>query len=170
MRNVFVYALSLVGIAASSLSVSAQTVASDRPWESFTGWKIYVSTEYQGCVAIVSYQDGTTVRLGYDGIARDYFFNISNMKWRSYPLRKDYELRFELGRGRLLSGFFHTVMRDELPTFEIGNVKAGFLDDIAAASGIRIFEEDIQLASLSLVGSRRALNSMVECQQSVLNN
>ncbi len=162
--------LGLIGMTAASLSASAQTVMADRSWENLPGWRVIASTEYQGCVAIASYQDGSTVRLGYDGIAKDYFFSISNMKWRSYPLQKDYELRFDLGRGRTLSGFFHTVTRDALPTFEIGNVKGSFLDDIAAASGIRIFEEDIQMASLSLSGSRRALNSMIECQQSILGD
>ena len=148
--------------------VFAQSIDQDRKWDNFSGWTVFASVEYQGCVALASYQDGTTVRLGYDGIVQDYFFNISNNKWRTYALRKDFELRFELGRGRLLSGFFHTELRDNLPTFEIGNVKGSFLDEIAAASGIRIFEEDRQLASLSLIGSRRALNSMVECQQSIV--
>lgn len=166
-RSVHSLFLTVVTIIFNS-SVSAQIITSDRSWENFTGWSVFASSEYQGCVALASYQDGTTVRLGYDGISKDYFFNLSNNKWRSYPLKKDFELRFELGRGRVLSGFFHTVVRDNLATFEIGNVKGSFLDEIAAASGFRIFEEDNQLASLSLIGSRRALNSMIECQQSAM--
>lgn len=158
-----------LGLLTNVSNASAQNISSDRTWENFSGWKVFVSVEYQGCLASASYQDGTTVRLGYDGIVRDYFFNISNNKWRSYPLRKDFELNFELSRGRVVSGFFHTVLRDNLVTFEIGNVKESFLEEIAAASGIKIFEEDNQLASLSLIGSRRALNSMVECQQAVMS-
>jgi len=170
MRKFLCCIFSLIALSASNLQSSAQTVMADRLWENLPGWRVFASAEYQGCVAIASYQDGTTVRLGYDGIVKDYFFNLSNLRWRSYPLMKDFELRFDLGRGRTLSGFFHMVTRDATPTFEIGNVKSSFLDDIAAALGIRVFDEDTQLASLSLGGSRRALNSMVECQQSILGD
>jgi hypothetical protein len=170
MSKVRWFILGLFGVMAFNSGLSAQNIDADRPWENFTGWNITVSKEYQGCVAIASYQDGTTVRLGYDGLAKDYFFNFSNIKWRAYPLRTDYEVRFEIGRGRNLSGFFHTVIRENLPTFEIGNVKGSFLDDIANGSGFRIFQENDQLASLSLIGSRRALNSMVECEQSLMHD
>jgi hypothetical protein len=144
----------------------AQDVPFNRPWENFPGWSIFVSTVYQGCVAVAAYQDGTTVRFGFDGMVHDYFVNFSNAKWRSYPLGRDYELRFDLGRSNGFNGFFHTIERDGLMSFESGNIKTSFIDTLAAASGIRIFDNEQLIASLSLTGSRRAINSMVECQQS----
>jgi hypothetical protein len=52
-----------------------------------------------------------------------------------------------------------------MATFETGEIKIAFLDGLAAANSFRIREGRTQLAALSLSGSRRALNSMMECER-----
>ena len=78
---------------------------------------------------------------------------------------KVFELEFSLDGSRNFKGFFHVIQRDGMPTFETGEIKIAFLDALAAASSFRIREDGTQLVALSLSGSRRALNSMVECER-----
>jgi len=157
--------LSTMTAFALTMQVSAQTIDQDIPWQNFQDWTVFQSRVYKGCVATASYQNGTTVRLGYDGIIKSYFVNFSNRRWSNYPLMKVFELEFSLDGSRNFKGFFHVIERDGMPTFETGEIKIAFLDALAAANGFRIREDGTQLVALSLSGSRRALNSMVECER-----
>ena len=72
--------LSTIAVA-FSLQASAQMIDQDIPWQEFQDWTVFQSRVYKGCVAKASYQNGTTVRLGYDGIIKSYFVNFSNARW-----------------------------------------------------------------------------------------
>lgn len=148
-----------------TLASHAQSLDQDVVWQKFQDWTVVQSKIYKGCVASASYQNGTTVRLGFDGIIKGYFVNFSNPKWSNYQLNKVFELEFSLIGSRNFKGFFHTIERERLPTFETGEIKVSFLDALAEARSFRISEEGNQLVTLSLAGSRRALMSMVECQR-----
>ena len=137
---------------ASLVPVQAQVLEQDVPWQNMQDWNIYQSRVYKGCVAVARYQDGTTVRLGYDGITRGYFVNFSNPRWTGYEMLKNNELQFVLDGSRSFKGYFHMIERDRLPTFETGGVNVSFLEAIAAANGFRIREGNVQLAALSLSG------------------
>jgi hypothetical protein len=154
-----------VFVFAFSAAAQAQTIERDIPWQSFQDWNVFQSSVYKGCVATASYQNGTTVRLGFDGIIKGYFVNFSNHKWSDYEMMKNIELEFVLDGSRSFRGYFHTIQRDRMATFETGGIKMAFLDGLAAANSFRIREGRTQLAALSLSGSRRALNSMMECER-----
>ena len=143
----------------------AQAVDQDVPWQIIQDWSIYQSRVYKGCIATARYQDGTQLRLGYDGIVRGYFVNLSNPRWTGYENLKNYELFFVMDGSRSFRGYFHMIERDRFPTFETGGVNLGFLEGIAAANGVIVRLNDFQIASMSLSGSRRALSSMVDCER-----
>jgi hypothetical protein len=78
---------------------------------------------------------------------------------------KIFELEFALDGSRNFKGYFHVIEREGMPTFETGEIKVAFLEALAAASSFRIREDGAQLVALSLSGSRRALNSMIDCER-----
>jgi hypothetical protein len=157
--------LSCLAAAACTVTASAQTIEQDIPWQTFQDWTVFQSRVYKGCVATASYQNGTTVRLGFDGIIKSYFVNFSNQRWSNYQVMKIFELEFVLDGSRNFKGFFHVIERGGMPTFETGEIKIAFLDALAAAHSFRIREDGTQLVALSLSGSRRALNSMIDCER-----
>lgn len=157
--------LHAVSVLFFTLNVRAQSIDQDIVWQKFQDWTVFQSHVYKGCVASASYQNGTTVRLGFDGIIKGYFVNFSNPKWSNYQLNKVFELEFSLNGSRNFKGFFHTIERDSSLTFETGEIKISFLGALAEARSFNISEEGNKLAALSLIGSRRALTSMVECQR-----
>ena len=157
--------LSVIAALACASQASAQEIEKDIPWQKFQDWTVIQSRVYKGCVATASYQNGTTVRLGYDGIIKSYFVNFSNRRWSNYQLMKIFELEFALDGSRNFKGYFHVIEREGMPTFETGEIKVAFLEALAAASSFRIREDGAQLVALSLSGSRRALNSMIDCER-----
>ena len=92
-----------------TVTASAQTIEQDLPWQNFQDWNVFQSRVYKGCVATASYQNGTTVRLGFDGIIKSYFVNFSNRRWSNYQMMKVVELEFSLDGSRNFKGFFHVI-------------------------------------------------------------
>ena len=156
---------------AATLSVDlchAQSIERDASWLSLAqGWEIVQSATYKGCVAIAKYKDGTTFRFGFDGIVKDYFVNFSNFKWDGYKDNETFDLQFLLGRGGRFHGSFRTTTREGMPTFESGNIKIAFIEALANASAFRIVQDRRILTGLTLGGSRRAFESMTECQKAL---
>jgi hypothetical protein len=138
--------------------------AADTFWKEVRGWRIAHSDEYVGCVASAKYRDGTLVRIGFDGIIRKPFLNFSNSKWSSYPTGRTYEITFDTGRSGRFAGFFHTLLREGVLTFENGGLNDKFLDAVAGAASLNVRSENTLLTGLVLDGSRAALNETQVCQ------
>lgn len=127
------------------------------------GWQIIVSDEYKGCISAARYRDGTVVRFGFDGLSGAQFLNLSNQAWSAYPTKQYFELKFDFDRAGTFSGFFHTVLRGGLVTFENGELTRAFLDAFAASARVRVSIEGRALTSLELSGTRSALSKLNDC-------
>lgn len=154
-----------IGAASLCLSLLASGAVADSFWAEVRGWRVVVSDEYAGCVASANYRGGTLIRIGFDGMIREPFINFSNRDWSAYPIGGAHEISFDAGRSGRFSGYFHMILRDGLPTFENGGVNGKFLDAFAAASAIKIRQDDRLLTGLVLDGSRAALDAVLACQR-----
>ena len=149
-----------LGLAAS------QQVKADQYFGERGAWTIRFSDEFKGCVATASYKNGTSFTFGIDGITKNQFMNFSNADWDNFPLNQNYEVRFILGRYNSFNGYFHTVKRNGLPTFENGELSDKFVDAIAGASDMNMQVEGRKLAGFSLQGTRAAFEQVFACQRS----
>jgi hypothetical protein len=154
-----------IGAAMLGLYLSFSNAAADSFWKEVRGWRVVFSNEYVGCIATADYRDGTRIRIGFDGVIREPFINFSNRAWSSYATGVTHEITFEAGRGGRFSGYFHTLLRDGVLTFENGGVNGRFLDAFASASAMKIRHEDRLLTGLVLDGSRAALDTVLACQR-----
>lgn len=133
------------------------------------GWKIIYSDEYRGCIARGSYQDGTVVIFGYDGISNSQFVSFGNQNWSRFPINQNFKINFDVIGHSIFSGYFHSVFRRGVMTFENGSVTDVFIEALAAASTMKMYVEADYISTLSLRGTRAAFQAAIECQSSRMN-
>lgn len=133
-----------------------------------SGWSIGVSRAVNGCLAAATYQDGTTVWLGFDGDRNEAFLAFTNAKWKSIETERIYQLVMLTGRGRWkgrFSGIEHGTDRGLVAS----GLKKGFVLDMARAGGIQIVFEGRSIAQLSLTGSSDAIGAAIDCQKGAVD-
>ena len=158
--------MSLFFVLAMTLALDPPPAFADRIVGNDGGWDILVSDEYQGCVARAGYRDGTVVTFGVDGVSRERFINFSNRSW-NYPTNQNYEVDFDMaGMGRF-SGYFHTVLRNNMTTFENGELNDKFISTFQAAAGMSMLVEGKRLTNFSLLGTSAAFNAVFQCENAL---
>jgi S1-C subfamily serine protease len=132
-----------------------------------SGWSIGVSRSMGGCLAAATYQDETTVWMGFDGDKDEAFLAFTNPKWRSIEPERTYQLAMLTGRGRWKGQFSGLAHGDHKGLIASG-LKKGFVLDIARAGGIEVVFERKSIAQLSLSGSSDAIGAMIDCQKAIV--
>lgn len=156
--------LALTGFACSPAAAQIP-LAIDAGATEAEGWAVGYNNALQGCLAKATYQDDTTVWIGYSGKLQ-FYVAFTNPAWRSIEAGKSYAMRIE-ARGLAnwkgtFAGFDHNGERGVINS----NLKREFLLDIAATSGIALKLGDKLITRVSMAGSRAALNEMLSCQRS----
>lgn len=132
------------------------------------GWTIGLSTGMGGCMATATYEDRTTVWMGFGGGSNKAFFALSNPKWRSLAAGNRYELQLlARGEGRW-RGRFTGVELDKEMGLLAQDLVTGFVIDIARAGALDVVYDRKIIAQLSLSGSMAAIDALVDCQKSVI--
>lgn len=158
LNSLAIYALLLAGVLYSGTTKADEILGDVR------GWKIIYSDEYKGCIARGSYQDGTIVIFGYDGISNSQFVSFGNPNWSRFPVNQNYKINFDVIGRSIFSGYFHSVYRRGITTFENGSVTDYFVEALAAASTMKVYIEADYITTLSLRGTRAAFQAAIECQ------
>ena len=151
---------------ALSLSVVHAELSIDKSFGQVSGWNIGFSEDIGGCVAAAKYKDETTIWLGFGDKSYAYIA-FTNPKWESINRNGEYQLRLITGRRVWVGTFAGFERTGEKGIFSSG-LKAEFLDDFAAAGGVRVFLNQKPVSALSLTGSRDALNQVISCQKTYL--
>ncbi|WP_336489981.1 S1C family serine protease [Methylobacterium nigriterrae] len=146
---------------------AAPVLSIDRSLGKVSGWSLGMSKSLNGCVAAATYQDETTVWMGFEGDKDEAFLAFTNPRWRSIEINRAYQLVMLTGRGRWKGQFFGVERTAEKGLFASG-LKKSFVLDLARAGGLNILFERKSIARLSLSGSSDALSAMVDCQKSVV--
>ncbi|MGU3496996.1 S1C family serine protease [Xanthobacteraceae bacterium A53D] len=129
------------------------------------GWDIGVSYAMRGCMASATYEDQTTVYMGFGGSREKAFFVLSNPKWRSLESGTKYEIRMVArGQGRWRGTFTGINVQDNRGLMA-QNLKDGFVIDIAKAGGLDVVYDKKVIAQLSLAGSMAAIDAVLDCQK-----
>lgn len=138
----------------------------DRELGTVRGWSIGINSDSKACIAQATYQDQTTVWFGFEP-GHEGFFALSNPKWKAIEAGKGYTLQlYPHGKGRWTGSFVGGVFSGDKSLLS-RELKADFMIDIARATGIDVRLDGKSITRLSLSGSMAALDSLLECHDSI---
>jgi hypothetical protein len=146
---------------------SAQQTAA---WGTVAGWEIRVDRSIgDGCYAYQPYEDGTTVRMGFDNEKKTIYLVLGNAAWKSLEIGKAYRLQFLFDETSKYSGDFKGIrMGDGKVVFLDGdNLSYDFTVDFMQRNHVRLYYEGSQIAHLSLANTFAAIGEVVKCQESM---
>ncbi|SFK85803.1 S1C family serine protease [Methylorubrum salsuginis] len=164
MRSAIAAAL---GLLVAGAAQAGPVLSVDKSIEKVAGWSIGVSKALNGCLAAATYQDETTVWMGFDGDKDEAFLAFTNPRWKSIEPDRVYHLAMMTGRGRWKGRFTGVERTNERGLYASG-LKKGFVLDIARAGGVDVIFEQKSIARLSLSGSSDAISAMIDCQKAVV--
>ena len=149
-----------------ALAQSVPNLSIDKVFARPSGWLVGES-DAGGCLAAVSYKDGTTVWIGFDRTG-ETVLAFTNESWSAITPGQSYQLQMRTrGQGNW-RGQFTGFQRRSAKGFVARGLKAQFLSDFAAAGGVWVSIGTVEMARLSLSGSKAALGSTIECQKQLI--
>jgi serine protease Do len=157
--------VTLSGAAHANHEESAAALSIDRSIDVVKGWTMGASGNFGGCWIKATYNDQTTVWMGYSGGDRDSYIAFTNPKWRSIEPGKSYSLTVGARGGGKWTASFMGVEADGVKGVFGGPLKDDFVNDMARASGISVFLGQQPVAQLTLTGSAAALTAALECHK-----
>jgi len=139
----------------------------DKSFGDVSGWTIGFSESVGGCLAAATYRDETTIWLGFTGRKNSAYIAFTNPKWRSIEVDGGYELQLVMRRNIWNGKFVGFERKGEKGVFSSG-LKSEFVGDVARSAGVRVLLNRKEVSSLSLGGSSRALETVIECQKTYI--
>ncbi|MFG1396955.1 S1C family serine protease [Roseixanthobacter pseudopolyaromaticivorans] len=137
----------------------------DKIVDTVGSWTIGTSDRLGGCVATGTFEDRTTLWMGFSRPEGKAFFAVSSPRWRSLAVGKTYEVFLTSGVGKIWRGDFTAVqLKGEKGLFEDGLV-TDFLVDLTRAGLLAVVFEDKVHAKLTVPGAAAALSAVVACQK-----
>ena len=127
------------------------------------GWTVGKNESAGGCLAAATYQDGTTIWVGFDEQGAGVI-GFTNPKWRSIEAGQRYAIQMKARGGRNWRGTFVGTERKDEKGIVADDAKIDFLADFARAGGMGVFIDGKTVAKLSLSGSRAALDAVAACR------
>ncbi|GJD78405.1 S1 family peptidase [Methylobacterium gregans] len=167
MRARLAATLALLAGLLGATPAAAIVLGVDKTIDKVSGWSIGVSKALGGCVAAASYQDGTTVWIGFDGGKDEAFLAFTNARWRSIEGGRPYQINILTGRGRWKGRFSGVERETERGLYQSG-LRKTFVVDLARAGGLDVIFEGRSIARLSMSGSSDAIGAMIDCQKAVV--
>lgn len=139
----------------------------DKGFGDVAGWTVGFSESVGGCLASATYNDETTVWLGFSGKSNNAYIAFTNPKWQSIEIDGEYGLQLVMRRTIWNGKFRGFERKSEKGVFSAG-LKSEFVIDVARSAGVRVLLNRKQVSSLSLHGSSKALEAVIDCQKSYI--
>lgn len=149
---------------APTLSKAEVRLNIDKSFGEVSGWTIGFSESIGGCLAAAKYKDETTVWLGFSGEKNRAYIAFTSPKWQSIEVDGGYDLQLVMGRHSWNGKFFGFERKDEKGVYS-SNLKSEFIAELSNSGGVRVFLNRRPISSLSLSGSRQALEAIISCQK-----
>ena len=128
------------------------------------GWTVGISNSLAGCLAVATYRDQTTV---WFGIGKDLgpYIAFTNPRWDRINPGEKYSLRLQMGRQGTWNGQFTGIDHGSGKGLITTQVNPKFFGDFARAGGITVIYQGNSLAKFELLGSRAALEDIINCER-----
>jgi hypothetical protein len=135
------------------------------PYSTAGGWDVMVDTTLgNGCFLTSEYEDGSTVRIGFDRTAGNGYVAAYNQGWGEIEDDKAYPITFMLDDQKY-DGEAHGMHLDEVPGVWITFDSIDFLADLAARTTMTLQHDGTDVMSIDLSGSDQAITETIACQE-----
>lgn len=138
----------------------------DKSFGKTAGWSVGYSENLNGCLAAATYNDETTVWLGYNGQRDVAYVGFTNPKWRALEVGGQYPVRLVTNSGGRWGDVYTGFSYGDAPGVFQSGLNSRFLSDLSNAGLISVEIKGRRVAMLSLVGSTEALEAVRNCQKS----
>ncbi len=149
------------GFALLTTTATAQDLV---PYSEAGGWTIAVDpTVGNGCLLSSTFEDGSSVRIGFDRNAGNGYVAASNAAWGDITDGSDYPISFLLDEEKY-DGNAKGIHLDDLPGVVVTFDSLDFLTDLAARDVMVLQSEGTDVMSIDLSGSDEAIAETIACQ------
>ena len=157
--------LTKFALAAGFAVLSTTAIAQDLvPYSEAGGWAVAVDpTLGNGCLLSSEFDDGSSVRIGFDRTAGNGYVAASNAAWGDITDGADYPISFFLDEEKY-DGNGKGIHLDELPGVLVTFDSMDFLTDLASRSTITLQSEGTDVMSIDLTGTDEAIAETIACQ------
>lgn len=159
-----------VGLLAATAMLIGPVPAQDtREWSQVGHWSIAVDpTLNNSCFALNEYDDGTVLRIGLDLSEDDgiWYIMFGNDRWQSIEAGSDYDVSLKFDREAEWNAVASGIdMGGGVNFLYVFGSDVNFFDEFVRKNTLKLFYDGSTIAQLSLSGSARAINAMLECQE-----
>lgn len=149
------------GLALLSTAAAAQELV---PYSEAGGWTVSVDpTVGNGCLLSSEFEDGSSVRIGFDRNAGNGYVAASNAAWGDITDGTQYPISFLLDEEKY-DGNATGIHLDDLPGVMVTFDSLDFLTDLAARNVMVLQSEGTDVMSIDLSGSDEAIAETIACQ------
>ncbi|MDR6104070.1 hypothetical protein QE369_004267 [Agrobacterium larrymoorei] len=137
------------------------------PWKEVAGWTIRMDpTMGNACYLSTVYEDGTILRLGFNFLEGkcELYFSFGNAKWKSLEEGKEYPVRIQFDDETPWEAKASAAEINSYKYLQVGTHDPNFLVEFSKKLGLKAFYADKQIIFLRLKGSSKAIDEMLECQ------
>ncbi|WP_064823042.1 hypothetical protein [Rhizobium phaseoli] len=139
-------------------------------WKDVDGWSVRADPSLgNACYIATSYQEGTTLRLGFDfsGNQKQIYFALGNARWKSLEAGKEYPIKVQFDRSPIWDA---TATARDIGTSMLlvaTTTDTNFVAEFAKKLTVRAEFNGRQIAKLRLDRSAKAITAMLDCQRAV---
>lgn len=137
-------------------------------WKSVGNWDVFVDPSMgNACYAVVSYRDGTILRLGFDFTTdqRSIYIGFGSESWRSLEIGKDYDIVIQFDQNPIWKATATAVSVGPVNYLKASTTDTNFIVEFSRKHAVRAWFEGRQITSLTLSGSAAAISEMLDCQK-----
>ncbi len=153
-------------LAAAFALIGSAAVAQDLvPYSQAGGWDVVVDTTLgNGCFLTSEFEDGSTVRIGFNRTAGNGYVAAFNENWGDIVDGESYPITFLLDEEQY-DGAATGMHLDALPGAVISFDSVDFLSDLAARNTMTLQSEGEDVMMIDLSGSDEAVAETIACQE-----
>lgn len=133
-------------------------------WGTAGGWDVLIDPSLgDGCLIQAEYQDGSTVRIGFDRVQEMGYLTAFNNAWDGIEEDGEYGILFDLD-GQEYDAVARGIFLEDVPGADIYFDNPDFLWDIAAKNTMTIYNENGYVTAIDLGGTMIGLEAVMMCQ------
>ena len=135
------------------------------PYSEAGGWDVAIDTTLgNGCLLTSEFEDGSTVRIGFDRLSGNGYVAAFNNNWGDIVEGQAYPVSFLLDEEKY-DGEATGIYLDEVPGAWISFDSIDFLTDLASRNVMVLQNEGEDVMSIDLSGTDLAVNETIACQE-----
>jgi hypothetical protein len=158
-----------ITVAALALSAATTSALSQETfeWRQVGDWTIGVDTTLgDACYALNAFTDGTALRIGFDNTNAEWpwYIMFGNDAWQSLETDVEYEMSLKFDNETPWSGPAVGVPMGDMVFLHMLGADVEFFDEFILKDQVAISYDGRTVATLSLAGSARATEALLDCQ------